>query len=291
MVRLAGDALDQCRRRVQQDLFGRRGMKNDPLYKARRTLHTGASLLTDKQKIRLDAVFASEEHVEVEATWGIYQRTVAAYREPDENKAKQMMRAVIDAVSSGVPVALTEVRRLGRTLKQRAADVLAFFDRPGTSNGPTEAILRPARAPPRLCARFPQPHPLHRSVAARSRRVQIRATPLIPKSPFCPGERTSHLGIFVPSIEGRSRLPPLTCPVLRAWRRRDPPPSSRSSACGTTPALTPPRGDLVSLTVALLRELLGTRRTRGTETIELWHRTPASSSPSPITSSGTPRNS
>lgn len=51
-----------------------------------------------------------------------------------------MMRAVIDAVTTGVPAALVEVRRLGRTLKQRAADVLAFFDRPGTSNGPTEAI-------------------------------------------------------------------------------------------------------------------------------------------------------
>jgi len=36
--------------------------------------------------------------------------------------------------------ALKEVRRLGRTLKRRAADVLAYFDRPGTSNGPTEAI-------------------------------------------------------------------------------------------------------------------------------------------------------
>jgi len=29
---------------------------------------------------------------------------------------------------------------LGRTLKKRAADVLASFDRPGTSNGPAEAI-------------------------------------------------------------------------------------------------------------------------------------------------------
>ena len=29
---------------------------------------------------------------------------------------------------------------MGRTLKKRAADVLAYFDRPGTSNGPTEAI-------------------------------------------------------------------------------------------------------------------------------------------------------
>jgi len=35
---------------------------------------------------------------------------------------------------------LTELRRLGRTLTHRAADVLAYFDRPGTSNGPTEAI-------------------------------------------------------------------------------------------------------------------------------------------------------
>ncbi len=85
-------------------------------------------------------MFAAEEHVEVEATWGIYQRIVAAYREPDKNKAKEMMRAVIDAVSNGVPALLKEVRRLGRTLKQRAADILAFFDRPGTSNGPTEAI-------------------------------------------------------------------------------------------------------------------------------------------------------
>jgi hypothetical protein len=39
-----------------------------------------------------------------------------------------------------VPTALTELITLGRTLKRRAADVLAYFDRAGTSNGPTEAI-------------------------------------------------------------------------------------------------------------------------------------------------------
>lgn len=50
------------------------------------------------------------------------------------------MQAVIGSVTSGVPAALIEIRRLGRTLKQRAADILAFFDRPGTSNDPTEAI-------------------------------------------------------------------------------------------------------------------------------------------------------
>jgi len=51
-----------------------------------------------------------------------------------------MMRAVIDAITGGVPAALVEVRKLGRTMRQRAADIIAFFDRPGTSNGPTEAI-------------------------------------------------------------------------------------------------------------------------------------------------------
>ena len=50
------------------------------------------------------------------------------------------MQAVIESVASGVLATLTEIRKLGRTLKQRATDILALFDRPGTSNGPTEAI-------------------------------------------------------------------------------------------------------------------------------------------------------
>ncbi|MBG6226785.1 transposase [Arthrobacter sp. CAN_A2] len=140
VVRLAGDGLDRCRQRVQQATTGHRGRAGDPLYRARRTLHTGADLLTDRQQARLSTVFAAEDHVEVEATWGIYQRIVAAYREPNKARGKQLMQGVIDAVATGVPAALTEIRRLGRTLKQRATDVLAFFDRPGASNGPTEAI-------------------------------------------------------------------------------------------------------------------------------------------------------
>ena len=53
---------------------------------------------------------------------------------------RTMMAALITTLSTGVPKALQEVITLGRTLKKRAADVLAYFDRPGTSNGPTEAI-------------------------------------------------------------------------------------------------------------------------------------------------------
>jgi transposase len=140
VVRLAGDALDQCRRRVQQDLHGHRGRKDDPLYSARRTLHTGADLLTDKQHQRLEDLFAAEKHVEAEATWGVYQRMITAYRQPDRSRGRALMRQLIDSIANSVPAALSEVITLGRTLTKRAADVLAYFDRPGTSNGPTEAI-------------------------------------------------------------------------------------------------------------------------------------------------------
>jgi transposase len=140
VARLAGDALDRCRRRVQQDLHGHRGRAGDPLYRARRTLHTGADLLTDRQRARIEALFATEEHVAVEVTWGVYQAVIAAYRHPDRTTGQAMMTKVIASVGHGVPAALSEVITLGRTLNKRAADVLAYFERPGTSNGPTEAI-------------------------------------------------------------------------------------------------------------------------------------------------------
>ncbi|SDY63074.1 Transposase, partial [Modestobacter sp. DSM 44400] len=70
----------------------------------------------------------------------IYQRMIGAYREPDRTRGRDLMEKLITSVSHGVPGALSEVITLGRTLNKRAADVLAYFDRPGTSNGPTEAI-------------------------------------------------------------------------------------------------------------------------------------------------------
>jgi transposase len=65
---------------------------------------------------------------------------IAAYREPDRARGRKLMQKLIDSVSHSVPAALVEVITLGRTVDKRAADVLAYFDRPGTSNGPTGAI-------------------------------------------------------------------------------------------------------------------------------------------------------
>lgn len=140
VVRLAGDALDQCRRRIQQQLHGHRGRAGDPLYSCRRTLHTGMGLLTDRQWERVTALFASDTHVDVEATWSVYQHMISAYRDPDRTAGKQALIALIDSLRTGVPTGLVELSKLGRTLNKRASDILAYFDNPGTSNGPTEAI-------------------------------------------------------------------------------------------------------------------------------------------------------
>jgi transposase len=44
------------------------------------------------------------------------------------------------SICYGIPPGYVEIKRLGRTLKRRMGDILAYFHHPHTSNGPTEAI-------------------------------------------------------------------------------------------------------------------------------------------------------
>lgn len=118
---------------------GHRGRTGDPLYGVRRTLRTRFPLLTTRRRIRLEAVFADDNHLAVMVTWSVYQRIIAAYNHPDRRRGKTMMTAVIDSLRRGVHAALEELAKLGRTLHRRRHDVLAFLDH-HTSNGPTEAI-------------------------------------------------------------------------------------------------------------------------------------------------------
>ena len=139
VVALAGAKLDLCRQRIQQQTCGHRGRTGDPLYRVRRTLRTRYPLLNTRQKTRLEAVFADENHLAVELCWGFYQRLIAAYAHPDRRRGKTMMAAIIGALRTGVPAVLEELAQLGRTLHRRRHDVLAYFDH-HASNGPTEAI-------------------------------------------------------------------------------------------------------------------------------------------------------
>jgi transposase len=139
VVALAGHKLDLCRQRVQQDTLGHRGRTGDPLYRVRRTLRTRLGLLTDRQRTRLEAVFATEEHVAVEVTWWAYQEIIAAYADDNRQRGKTLLTAVIDRLRTGLPAGLDELATLGRTLHRRRDDVLAYFTH-RASNGPTEAI-------------------------------------------------------------------------------------------------------------------------------------------------------
>ena len=141
VVALAGDALDRCRQRVQQHTCGHRGRTGDPLYGIRRVLRTGADLLTDRQHARLIAVFADRAPRRGRGHLGhlpAHRRRLPQPR-PSRREDRTEEDHRHDQRGRARPRS-TELITLGRTLKRRAADVLAYFDRAGTSNGPTEAI-------------------------------------------------------------------------------------------------------------------------------------------------------
>ena len=140
VVRLAADKLTGCRQRLQRETTGRRGRKDDPLYKHRRTLLTRTNYLTQRQKQRLDLLWATDDdYVALEVTWLVYQDMIAAYGHPKKSEGKKLMMRVINSIRKGLPAGLEELAQLGRTLWRRREDVLAYFD-VGASNGPVEAI-------------------------------------------------------------------------------------------------------------------------------------------------------
>ena len=140
VVRLAGDAVTVTRQRTQRTIHGRRGRKGDPLYACRRTLLTGEDLLNDKQQQRLNTLFDHPAHEQLHQTWTAYQEVIAAYRDPSRTNGKRRLQQLIRALSLDLSELPVELRKLARTLTRRAGDILAYFDRPRTSNGPTEAI-------------------------------------------------------------------------------------------------------------------------------------------------------
>lgn len=105
-----------CRQRVQQITLGHRGHSGDPLYGIKRVLLTREMLRTDKQKARLEAVFADEQHLDVEVTEHVYQDLVAAYSDPDKRAGKLTMFKTLKRLKSGVPTELAELAQLGRSL-------------------------------------------------------------------------------------------------------------------------------------------------------------------------------
>ena len=161
MVRLAADALDETRRRVQQATTGRRGRASDALYAARRTLLTREGLLTQRQRTRLAGLFADQRHTPVEITWAVYQKMIDAHQHPDKAHNRGLMSALIRSISSGMPAEIQKIARLERTLKRRSEDTPGLLRPPRLIQRPHRGHGRQARAPTRHRPRIAQPHPLH----------------------------------------------------------------------------------------------------------------------------------
>jgi transposase len=138
VVKLALTCVDLVRRRVQQDTTGHRGRSQDPLFRCRRLLRRRADRLTPGQRDRLKtALEAGDPDGQIAAAWWIAQDIMSAYRLLDRTAGKAKMIAAI-AAARACPI--REVQRLARTLTMWRDELLARFDHPAVSNGPTENL-------------------------------------------------------------------------------------------------------------------------------------------------------
>ena len=138
VVKLGTAAVAEVRRRVQQDIHGHRGRRDDPLYRIRNILRAGQEHLTDRQKTRLEAAFtADDRHVEVELAWHCAQQLRSVYHQPSHADGRRVAEKILASFPT-CPV--PEIARLGRTLNQWRDAFLGYFTTSGANNGGTEAI-------------------------------------------------------------------------------------------------------------------------------------------------------
>ena len=138
VTRLGFAAVDDVRRRVQQDDLGHRGRKDDPLYSIRRGLRRGHEHLRDVAWDRLlTGLDVGDVDGQVAAAWIAAQDLRLLYRARDRDDAgRRLHRWLEHCADSGVP----ELHRLARTIDAWRPELLAYFDTGGASNGPTEAM-------------------------------------------------------------------------------------------------------------------------------------------------------
>ncbi len=138
VVRLGNTALDECRRRVQNETVGHHGRKDDPLYRARRRLVMAVERLTVDGMERLRKLLAAGDPArEVWFAWNAKEVVRQIYDHTDPELAAAWVAEIErDFCDESVPF---EVRRLGRTIGKWAAQIVAWHQS-HVSNGPTEAI-------------------------------------------------------------------------------------------------------------------------------------------------------
>jgi len=116
IVKLAGVAVDDVRRRIQQAILGHRGRTGDPLYGIRHALRAGRERLTPRQQARLGATFdAHPDHVAVEVAYKCCQALRDVLHQPTPAQGRRLAEQLIEKLS-GCPIA--DIARLGKTLRR-----------------------------------------------------------------------------------------------------------------------------------------------------------------------------
>ena len=137
VVRLGNDALDEVRRRVQNQTLGHRGHKHDPLYRARKLLVSASENVTDSGRIRLRGLLdAGDPYGEVRDAWHAKETLRSVY---DINDA-DIGAATVAQLASDLqdPAMPTEINRLGRTI-WRWRTQIANWHTARVTNAATEA--------------------------------------------------------------------------------------------------------------------------------------------------------
>lgn len=137
-MKLGTAAVEECRRRVQQETLGHRGRKGDPLYGIQNLLRAGAEELTDKQRTGLENAIATrlDEHLSVYLAWSCAQQLRSTYRHTNTVEGRKLAEKILETFPT---CPIPEIARLGRTLK-RWSYFLAYFTTGRSNNGGTEAI-------------------------------------------------------------------------------------------------------------------------------------------------------
>jgi transposase len=136
-VRLGNAALDEVRRRVQQDTLGHRGRKGEPLYRIRRQLLVAHERLTERGWARIQAgLDAGDPAGEVGAAYLAKELLREVYATGSERQARRRLERFY-VHCRGADIA--ELRRLAATVRRWEHEILGWH-RTGLSNGPTEAM-------------------------------------------------------------------------------------------------------------------------------------------------------
>ncbi|MCD4536592.1 transposase [Nocardioides sp. cx-169] len=139
IVKLGTAAVDERRRRIQQETLGHCGRKGDPLYGIQNLLRAGAEKLTDKQWTRLENAIAArpDEDLAVYIAWTCAQQLRSAYRHPNPAEGRMIAVKVLESFPT---CPIPEIARFGHTLKRWGEAFLAYFDTGRSNNGGTEAV-------------------------------------------------------------------------------------------------------------------------------------------------------